>query len=253
MSISFSEQILTPGSTALTTKGDILVHNGTSATRRSVGSNGQAIYANTSSVNGVYWSTAPSAPAFGLVAISTASVTADAQSVTFSGIPSTYKDLVFIGISSNTSTARTINECRVRANDVSSASSYDYTSSVHNSNNTAGYDATYLTNTGQTDTSIRIGAAIGNQTESEYPGFIRGSIHQYADTQKHKTGFFESMCVYNDVRDLANSPYGFGIAQGFGAFTIRSNSAITSLTFYSGSGLTDGFKSGSYFVLYGRK
>jgi hypothetical protein len=251
MSISFSEQIATAGASSLSAKGDILVHNGTSATRHAVGTNGQAIYANTASTNGVYWSTAPTAPAFGLVKISTASVTADVSSVTISGIPSSYKDLYFVGISSNTSTTRSINEARIRVNS-ESGSSYNFITKYYDMR-TAGGTGTYTTAGSGSATSISVVSSVGNQSETLLPGYFSGWIYQYGDTQKHKTGRYESGCVYNDTQDLGNSPYAWGVSLGEGVFTFKSNSAITSLSFFSGSSLGEGIKSGSYFVLYGRK
>lgn len=252
MSVSFSEQVLTSGTTSLTTKGDILVHDGTSPIRVSVGSNGLALYANSSSTGGVYWGSAPTSPAFGMVKISTASVTADTSSVEFSNIPSTYKDLFFVAIASNTSTARTVNQLRIRFNNLSATSQYDYVSYTHDGRDVTNSNGDFY-NYSTTNTSIPFYASVGNQSETEYLGYASGSIYQYRDTAKWKTGQYESMCVYNDTQDLGNSPYGWGIALSAGAFTFRSTQAITTLTFYAGSGLAEGIKSGSYFVLYGRK
>lgn len=46
----------------LTTKGDIIVHNGTNSVRVAVGSNGQFLKANSAQASGVEWSAASSAP-----------------------------------------------------------------------------------------------------------------------------------------------------------------------------------------------
>lgn len=95
MSVSFSETVSTAGQSALTAKGDILVHNGTSPARVAVGSNGSFLA--TGSVAGAYW-TSISGGTSGYELIATTTVTTAISSVTFSSISSSYKALVLRGI-----------------------------------------------------------------------------------------------------------------------------------------------------------
>jgi len=95
MSVSFSETVSTAGQSALTAKGDILVHNGTSPARVAVGSNGSLLA--TGSVAGAYW-TSLSGGTSGYELIATTTVTTAVSSVTFSSISSLYKALVLRGI-----------------------------------------------------------------------------------------------------------------------------------------------------------
>ena len=95
MSVSFSETVSTAGQSALTAKGDILVHNGTVPSRLAVGSNGSFLA--TGSVAGGYW-TSLSGSTSGYELIATTTVTTAISSVTFSSISSSYKALVLRGI-----------------------------------------------------------------------------------------------------------------------------------------------------------
>ena len=57
MSVSFSNIVLTPGSATLTTKGDILTHNGTNPARLGIGADGAFLQAQSSASLGLSWRT----------------------------------------------------------------------------------------------------------------------------------------------------------------------------------------------------
>jgi len=77
----------------LTAKGEILTSNGSSRIAVSPGTNGQFLVANPSSSSGLSWSTFGGTGGVDFSYIATASLTANASSLTFSNIPSTYSSL----------------------------------------------------------------------------------------------------------------------------------------------------------------
>ena len=77
----------------LTAKGQILTSNGSSRIAVSPGTNGQFLVARSSSSSGLSWSTFGGVGGVDFFYIATASLTANAASLTFSNIPSTYSSL----------------------------------------------------------------------------------------------------------------------------------------------------------------
>jgi hypothetical protein len=77
----------------LTAKGQILTSNGSSRIAVSPGTNGQFLVASSSSSSGLSWSTFGGVGGVDFFQIATASLTANAASLTFSNIPSTYSSL----------------------------------------------------------------------------------------------------------------------------------------------------------------
>lgn len=77
----------------LTAKGQILTSNGSSRIAVSAGTNGQFLVASSSSSSGLSWSTFGGVGGVDFLYIATASLTANATSLTFSNIPSTYSSL----------------------------------------------------------------------------------------------------------------------------------------------------------------
>jgi len=87
-----------------TAKGDILSFDGSSRSRVAVGTNGQILTARSTATSGFqYESVSISSPKFEY--ISTVSLTANAATVTFSSIPTTYKWLRVFGSTNSTSTS----------------------------------------------------------------------------------------------------------------------------------------------------
>jgi hypothetical protein len=247
MSIANSESIQNPAQTTLTSKGDILSHNGTSPVRVAVGSNGFAITANTSTayIGGMLWTTAPSTPSVGFEPISYTSNTADVTSVTFSSIPGTYKMLHFVVVGMNTITSETNtsydNNMFIRINSDSAASyKHWYTAVANNTRLTVNSGAS-------AQTQINNLQGLGYGFRSATIGFTRGYIPQYADTTRWKCGYAKSYASRGDSTTQ-------GEIMGENQFVWQSNSAITSITFFAGNSAgTRTFKIGCQFYLYGTK
>ena len=101
-----STLISTSTNTTLTTKGDILIHNGTSSTRLAVGTDGQAVHSSTGSIK-IAWSSASTQGSPNWKLISSTTLTASASSVVFSNTPSAQGTLIVVS-ARNTSTIRAI-------------------------------------------------------------------------------------------------------------------------------------------------
>lgn len=95
--MSISSSGLT-SATPLTSKGDILSHNGTSTVRIPVGSNGQVLVARSTATIGSSWETAATQASGEYLLIGSSSITANTATVSFSSITSSYKVLILTGI-----------------------------------------------------------------------------------------------------------------------------------------------------------
>lgn len=84
--------------TPLTSKGDILSHDGTSTVRIPVGSNGQVLIARSTATIGSAWETAATQPTGEYLLIGSSYITANTATVSFSSITSSYKVLILTGI-----------------------------------------------------------------------------------------------------------------------------------------------------------
>lgn len=242
MSISNSSEILTPGQTTLTSKGDILSHNGTTNIRIAAGSNGLAITANSASVGGMYYTTAPTTPVVGYEAISYTTNTAAVSSVEFTNISGAYRVLHFVVISSHTATTDLTTESMYIRLNSSSSSLYK---SWATARTTA---ATTRAFSSATQTQID---AISGVTRSSYTngrGLVHGWIHQYANTAAEKCGYIKSFMPRSDT-------YSTGGGNMYEAiFEYASTSAITAISFFAGvSATARTFASGSKFYIYGVK
>jgi hypothetical protein len=89
-----------------TTKGDIVVHNGTSLIRVAVGSSGYALTSDSAEISGVSWSVAPSGSTASYTPIAYTTISSNSQSVTISSIPGGYKAIGVIVCAKNTTTER---------------------------------------------------------------------------------------------------------------------------------------------------
>lgn len=79
--------------TELTTKGDILSSDGTSAIRLPVGTDGQGLFYNSANSTGFSWSSVGSARNYEHISSQTITASGTISSVTFSSIASTYQNL----------------------------------------------------------------------------------------------------------------------------------------------------------------
>ena len=95
MSVSFSNIVLTPGSATLTTKGDILTHDGTNPARLAIGADGTFLQAQSSASLGLSWRTTALGPNGDLRFISSSTITANTTTVSFSGMTSFDAAVIF--------------------------------------------------------------------------------------------------------------------------------------------------------------
>ena len=242
MSIGNSSNILTPGQTTLTTKGDILSHNGTTNIRVAAGSNGFAITANSASVGGTYYTTAPSTPVVGFEAISYTTNTASVSSVEFTNISGNYRVLHFVVISSHTATTESTTETMYIRLNSSSASVYKSWATVQiAAASTKNFGAT-------TQTQIDAISGVSRSSYTNGRGLVHGWIPQYSNTAAQKCGYVMSIMP----KGTTYTTSGANLYEGI--FEFASTSAITAISFFSGTpatGLT--FSSGCKFYIYGVK
>lgn len=242
MSIANSSVILTPGQTTLTSKGDILSHNGTTNIRIAAESNGLAITANSASVGGMYYTTAPTTPVVGYEAISYTTNTAEVSSVEFTNISGAYRVLHFVVISSRTETTDLTTESMyIRLNSSSSSLYKSWATARTTSATTRSFKDSART---QID-------AISGVSRSSYTngvGLVHGWIHQYANTAAEKCGYIKSFMP----RGSSASTNGVNMYEAI--FEYASTSAITAISFFAGvSATAQTFASGSKFYIYGVK
>lgn len=230
MSVSFSEQVSTSGSSSLTAKGQILTHDGTSSIGVSAGTNGQIVSAQSSATSGLSYITINSSTAI-YALISSTSLSASATSITFDTIPSSYKhlELVFFGAFSGTGDA----QLGIRINGDTSTSVYrtkQLYSIIDNSQSGNSYAHIGRISNPSSTTGIYLNVAT--------PASV--IFFNYNDTTYAKVALANSMYLRNDTLP---SQIGTGILY-------NSTSAITSVTLVGSSG---GFSTNSYAALYGIK
>jgi hypothetical protein len=232
MSIGFSSISSSPFSV----KGSILVHNGTSTALLSVGANSLSLGVSTSSTNGLTY-IAPSGDNNYFEPISTSTLTANATEINFTSIPSTYKDLMLIGVSRATSDAT--NNIQIQFNTDTSAVNalYNYTLSRMQSGS-----GSVLNSLNQNQVEPNGGICVNSIT-----GFYGGCfmfIHQYANTAQSKGGYIRT----SGIKATAGSPDDNTTIAG--RFKYNSTSAISSIRIKIDS---SGFASGTSWTLYGGK
>lgn len=237
MSISFSNIVGTPGSSTLTSKGDILSHDGTNPSRIPVGTNGQALYVNSSASNGISWSTAPAggATSADFEPIAYSSITANTSSVEFSNIPGTYASFLLIGMARATSDSSVDGVVKLNSN--TTADVYGYFAART-------YESTLDSTVVKNDSSgFGIESSVGTSSNSGNFGKFTLQIDNYANTSKYKSVAYRGSCtpVDNPADGTLRTTFGTGI--------FRSTSAITSIQISYYAALS----SGSWFALYGIK
>jgi hypothetical protein len=205
----------------LTTKGDIIAATGASTpSRLGVGTNGQALIADSTAATGMKWDT-PSAGGMTLISTTTLS----GASVTLSSIPSTYVNLVVI--IQNLRPASDQEQFKMRFNADSTATRH-YSVNGLSANNIP-FDSNDATVTPTLDNTVA-------------QGLIYMDIPSYANTTTWK--MFRAQSFVNNAT-TATSMNSFNLSTGF----YNQTSAISSLQFLMSSG---NFTSGTV-LLYGVK
>jgi hypothetical protein len=216
---------------ALRSKGDIVSHDGTSPISISAGTNGQILYAQSSATAGVQWQTAPVAETQQYVLISTAVITANTATVSFTSIPTTYKHLYLRGHLQATSTS----QLDIRAN--------TSTTIVFANNRIAREDSSTVSTVSTTATRARLGliASSGTSSARLFTPF-EFTIYSYANTSYYKS--FDAYTGYLATNFAGGYAY---ISVG----AIETTSAISSLQIVPNVDVLHNFTSGSYISLYG--
>jgi hypothetical protein len=236
MSVSFSNIVSTPGSATLTTKGDILVHDGTNPSRMAIGTNGYALYPNSASSNGLEWKAAPTGATSDYAPIAYTGITANTNSVSFTGIPGTYSSILLVA------TMRYSNDSTVSASlNVNS----NTTANVFGFFQARSYESTRDGSATKNQSDITIDSSAASSSDSGNFGTFYAQIDNYANSTKYKSIFFKSSSITID------SPPDGTLRSIIGTALYRSNNSITSLSIDRiGVG---SFASGSSFALYGIK
>jgi hypothetical protein len=213
---------------ALRSKGDIVSYDGTANIAVNVGTNGQILTAQSSTSSGLEWVTPPVSETQYMEIIGSTYLTAAVSSVSFSSIPSTYKDLYLRWAVKNTGNSDT----HISFNGTTSGSNHESvslftTSSIQSDADSQSYvliHSTYVTS--------------NDSNQSHAPGHM--TIYQYANTSYHKNasshgGYRQSTHPYVRTNTIC----------------FASTSAINRIDFKPG-GAGD-IAIGSHFVLYGIK
>lgn len=215
----------------LTTKGDILTHNGTTLARVGVGSNGQALISDSSTTSGVAWSTAPVGSLNYYAPISYTTISANTGTVSITGIPNTYKTLGIIAITRDTSANQ--RDIFIRFN--SSTTGYSWVTR---------YEVGLAGNNGNNPDSKITADFCGSDTTSSQRGYFHTIINQYANTSMVKNALFYGGGGQTTTRALCFH----------GHYCWNDTSAISSVQFAVDFGNTNSrIESGSVFYVYGLK
>jgi hypothetical protein len=219
---------------ALRSKGDIVSHDGTSPISISPGTNGQILYAQSSATAGVQWQTAPVAETQQYVLISTAVITANTRTVSFTSIPSTYKHLYLRGQVQGTEPVFD-GVLDIRANS-STTIVFAYNRIYRDGSST-------LSTVSTTDKHVRLGnIASSTLSSARIINPFECNIYSYANTSYYKE--------FDGYTGLLETNFAGG--QAFITVgTIETTSAISSLQIMSNVSGTNELTSGSYISLYG--
>ncbi len=229
MSISSSSSSYAVAS-LLTTKGDILAHNGTTLARVGVGTNGQALTADSGQVSGVSWSAAPAGGSNYYVPIAYTTITANAATVSIENIPNSYKAIGIVAMAKDTSVGS--RDIKIRFNSSTTAYSYVVRNNGGVTQNSQGSNDSQIT--------LEFGAGHG----SGHRGYVHMLINQYADTSNSKHGLVVGGGGQSTTRSVIY----------YGHYYWSGTSAISSVQFCMNFSSADArIESGSKFYIYGLK
>jgi len=230
-----SKLIETSFNTTLTTKGDILVHNGTTSARLATGTNGYAFHSAPGQSIKVEWASATTQGSSTHERIATSTLTATSTSVVFSSIPDAYAQFTLIVSARNTAAVRAISVSLNTDATTANAEYYAYESggSFLRAVNTA------------TGSPFSI---LHGQCESDSPTDARG----VAEVTINQTLSRDLMAIKYRGHILrltsGSSPasYHIGVSEGFGVA-----SSVTVPVTRIGITTSGAFAIGSVFTLYG--
>jgi hypothetical protein len=204
----------------ITTKGTVLVGNGTEPTPVAVGTDGQVLTAKASEATGVAWET----PAYTFEVISSV-VASDVATIDFTDIDSTYNEYELRVINARPATDGQILQMQTSSD---GGATYDSTAGAYRFNINTQTDATAI------NLSI---AGVGNDGANEAGWSGRITVFDPSGT----VVYTEMMFQYAMTNSVANSEHGIGYARR------NSASAVNAIRFFFASGnIASGI-----FTLYG--
>ena len=228
---------VTTTTTPLTTKGDILSSDGTSAIRLPVGTDGQGLFYSSANSTGLSWASLGAANYYEHISSETITASGSISSVTFSSIASTYKHLevrVYINA--------TRGLMFLRMNSDTTASNYYsiYHTLSHPTNISTTGDFGFGYDTAEAGVYL---LATASNSGTNFQGF-KLTLPDYANTTRWKQ-VARTAAILNGGANQGDIYVMETNARW------KSTSAITSLTFTPGTGYT--FNDGTVFSLYGVK
>lgn len=245
---------------ALRSKGDILSHDGTANIAVSPGTNGQVLTSITSTASGLGWSNY-TAPTKDFEGISYTTLTAATNTITLSGIPTTYGSLVAYIFTQGTTNGNNAADggpiyVRINANTTTAIygpSIYRYNVGYYTLGATDNASAQGL-GSATSDYIGSIGFANGNDSSTSVGrnfSCFEYEITDYADTTNFKT--FRSVGGH-DNGEITTTFSGYQAAyySFASAGAIRTTSAVTSITFFNPSAGKN-FIAGTWIALFGVK
>lgn len=215
--------------TPLTSKGDILSHNGTSTVRIPVGSNGQVLIARSTATIGSAWETAATQATGEYLLIGSSYITANTATVSFTSITSSYKVLILTGIARSSGSSSPI--ISVRYNNGTGTRVLNYTQY----DNGSGAVSSVTTN----DTNLvdlDLYGSSGSDNASGLFGFFRYEFRNVSggNSKASSVGFQGTNRIF--------------MTEAF-----FQSDAITQISVFHGAGSGASFVSGSKILLFGIK
>jgi hypothetical protein len=217
--------------TPISSKGDIVTHDGTTATSFPVGTDGQILTAQSSAPSGLVWANLNTGSTQYYKLIESKFLTAAANSVTFSSIPSTYDQLSLVVLQKRADSTSVV------------------TSNIRfNSDTTSNYRVTERSNFSAVAQSTTSSAtSVKYKLDGTHPTTMEMIIPRYNSTTINKPFKIEYSYVSATTEATMVLSYVFGNYAD-------AATAINSITIYAGSiGGAETFSSGSdyFFSLYG--
>ena len=226
---------------ALRSKGDIVSHDGTSIISISSGTDGQILTAQSSTASGLIWATVSTGDVQYYSLITSTYLTANAQKITFSNIPSTYDELVLIFRQKRgDSTTRALSQIDINST-TNAESSWRYI---------------FGGSSGGTSGNGWTGFGNGSRTGGFYSYYLDGSndvfveLHAYNYSSSYnKVLTVDAGYVYSTTSNLADRSWAYG--------SLNESDAISSITVFAGNAGDTAYRLSSgenyEFSLYGVK